>query len=82
MRQEDVFSVLKAVLGEVVPEVDVDAVTPEDSMRELGANSIDRAEVITLTLERLGISRPLVRFADAGDLADIVEIMCAGEVPS
>jgi len=72
-RHEEVPSAFTTVFGEVIPEVGT--VTPRDSMRELGANSIDRAEIITATMERLDISLPLVEFAEAANIGDIVAIM-------
>src|SRR5699024_10528167 len=72
-RHEAVLSASTTGFREVSPEVDT--VTPRDSMRELGANSIDRAEIITATMERLDISLPLVEFAEAANIGDIVAIM-------
>jgi polyketide biosynthesis acyl carrier protein len=82
MSQDQIFETLKAVFSDVVPDIDISRVTLEDSMRDLGANSIDRAEIITETLEQLDIALPMVRFADAKSIGDIVAILAAEEARS
>jgi len=75
MSSPDVFETFKSVFVEVVPDVDVNGIAPDDKPRELGANSIDRAEIITETMQKLGISVPMVTFAAADTVGDIVAIM-------
>jgi polyketide biosynthesis acyl carrier protein len=71
----DVIEAFRSVFGEVVPGVDESRISPGDSPRDLGANSIDRAEIITETMQRLGISVPMVDFAGANTVGDIVAVM-------
>ncbi|MGW4463815.1 phosphopantetheine-binding protein [Micromonospora sp. NBC_01796] len=70
-----VFEVVKASLIEVVPEVDPDSVTAGRTLTDLGCTSIDRAEVVTLAMERLGIVVPIAEFQDVNDLDRIVELL-------
>src|SRR5699024_8200344 len=72
-RHEEALSAVTTEFGDVIPEVGT--VSPRDSMRDPVANSIDRAEIITATMERLDISLPLVEFAEAANIGDIVAIM-------
>ena len=50
-----VFEVVKASLVEVVPDVDPASVTAGRTLSDLGCTSIDRAEVVTLAMERLAV---------------------------
>lgn len=75
MSSASVFETFTAVFADVVPEVDVRAISPEDNLRELGANSIDRAEIITESMQKLGISVPMVTFASADTVGDVVAIL-------
>ncbi|MGP3971258.1 phosphopantetheine-binding protein [Streptomyces sp. 6N223] len=75
--QEKTFETLKSVFAEIM-EADVSAVTLADSLRDLGANSIDRADIITETMEQLDVSLPMVRFGEARNIGDIVAIICEG----
>lgn len=82
MSQEEIIKVLTSIFEEIIPEVDVSAVTPEASLRDLGANSIDRAEIITDTMEQVGVSLPMVNFADAKNVGEIADIIAAGQAHS
>ena len=79
MNQEEVFATFKSVFEEIVPDVDARQITLEHSMRDLGANSIDRAEILTETMEKLDIALPMVSFGSARNIGEIVAIM-SGEV--
>ncbi|MEH0826332.1 MULTISPECIES: phosphopantetheine-binding protein [unclassified Micromonospora] len=70
-----VFEVVKASLVEVVPDVDPASVTAGRTLSDFGCTSIDRAEVVTLAMERLGIVVPISEFRDVNDLDRIVELL-------
>lgn len=76
--EDQVFATLTEVLAEVVPGIEASAVTRDDRLRDLGANSIDRAEILTESMERLGIRLPMVSFGNSRNIGDIVQTM-AGE---
>ncbi|GGP71245.1 MULTISPECIES: acyl carrier protein [Streptomyces] len=78
MTEDEIFTTLTGVFQEIIEDVDVKAITREDSLRDLGANSIDRAEIITDTLEQVGVTIPMVKFADARNIGDIVSVIAAG----
>ena len=52
MSQELIWPVLKQSVLMVLPEFDRVELTPEMSLQALGANSVDRVEVIMLTLSQ------------------------------
>ena len=47
----------------------------KDSLKEIGANSVDRADIIMFTMESLNIRIPMVKFGNAANIGDIVDIM-------
>ncbi|MBP6919314.1 MAG: hypothetical protein KBB94_10420 [Legionellaceae bacterium] len=59
---------------EVLPQSIEAAITPLQSLRTLGANSIDRAEIITLTLKQLNLKILLIEFATAKNLGELTNI--------
>jgi len=69
-----IMSVLKGALVEIFPEYSTREIRPDESLRDLGANSIDRAEIIILTMERLQLKLPLLEFAQAKNINDLVNI--------
>ncbi|MFJ6851018.1 acyl carrier protein [Streptomyces sp. NPDC091271] len=75
MPESRVFDLIVEHVREVIPELENHRFEPSDSLRDLGANSIDRAEIIIMTLESLSVRIPLVELADAkniGELADLI----------
>ncbi|MEU7475037.1 phosphopantetheine-binding protein [Lentzea sp. NPDC042327] len=79
--REEVFAVLKEQLLEVLPDLDPAAVVPSASMSSLGADSMDRMDVVVGTVEALGIDAALHRFGDAANLGELTELLLE-EVPS
>jgi polyketide biosynthesis acyl carrier protein len=77
--QEKTFETLKSVFADIMDaDTGTSTITLADSLRDLGANSIDRADIITETMEQLDVSIPMVRFGDAKNIGDIVAIICEG----
>lgn len=75
MHKQRIFDVIVSHAKEVVPRLHEHRFEPTDSLRELGANSVDRADIIVMTLETLGLRVPLATMARAqtiGELADII----------
>jgi polyketide biosynthesis acyl carrier protein len=75
MDESDIFEVVRRSLGEVGYGLDVTTVTLDNSLAEVGCNSIDRAEVVTLTMEDLGISVPVMQFQDTRDIRSLVTLL-------
>ena len=66
------------VLGGVAPE----AVTLDVSLRDLGANSIDRVEIATLAMQELNADIPRQRLAKVSSLASLVALLVEFGVPA
>lgn len=75
MTKNEIFEVIVESIYEIVPELEGEHITIQDSLQELGANSIDRAEIIITTLESIGVSIPMIKFGEARSIQDIVEII-------
>ena len=75
MSKEEIFEIIKENILDIIPELDLSEVTMKDSLKEIGANSVDRADIIMFTMESLNIRIPMVKFGNAANIGDIVEIM-------
>ncbi|MCC5024688.1 MAG: hypothetical protein J6386_26035 [Candidatus Synoicihabitans palmerolidicus] len=69
-----ILEIVKANLLEVVFDLNPDDIVPESNMTDLGANSIDRVEVVMYASEALQVNVPTVELHGASTLADLVEI--------
>ncbi|MFC9288062.1 phosphopantetheine-binding protein [Streptomyces sp. NPDC057052] len=75
MDDSEIFEVIRRNLGVVVYDLDTSTVTLDDSLAELGCNSVDRAEVVTLTMEDMGISVPVMEFQQTRDIRSLVALL-------
>lgn len=72
--KQNVFTTLKEILLEVVPELSEREVNITERLRDLGANSVDRAEILTKTMAALKIRMPLVELGSAENIEGLVDI--------
>ena len=72
---ERIFGVVKANVVKVLTGLDPDLVTIERSLTELGANSVDRVEVVLYSAEDLGLDVPRAELHGARNLADLVAVL-------
>lgn len=77
MTQQQIVDLIVAHTCEVIPDLQGRHFTPADSLRELGANSIDRSEIIMMTLESLSVSIPLIELAGASNIGELASIIHA-----
>lgn len=77
MNKEDIYQIIVRHTREVVVELEAHAFQPQDSLKALGANSIDRADIIMMTLETLALNIPLHEMAKAENIGDLAGIIHA-----
>lgn len=75
MNEHEVFEVVRDKTVEVLPEVAPAEVSIDGSLVDLGANSIDRVDIVTLSMEELGVTIPPTEFADVKDLRSLVTLL-------
>jgi polyketide biosynthesis acyl carrier protein len=72
---QDVFEVVRRATLEVLPDICAADVTIDGALTDLGANSIDRADIVTLALEELDITVPVREFQAARDIRSLVDVL-------
>ncbi len=82
MSKEHVFEVVKNIIVEVLPDVELDQISIEKSLKDLGANSIDRMEIVTMSMEELDLKIPLMSFAQVGNIEGMVDVLTDNYVTS
>jgi polyketide biosynthesis acyl carrier protein len=75
MNKETIFETIARIICEVIPELEGYAFQPDDRLVDLGANSIDRAEIVTMTLEALSLPIPRVELSEAKSIGDLTRII-------
>jgi len=73
MTKAEIFEVTKRNLIELLPELESVNIEPEQSMKDLGANSIDRADVVLQTMEALEIKVPLHQLGGIQNIQGLID---------
>lgn len=73
MTKEAIFEIIKRNLLEILPDLPADSIVPSQSMKDLGANSVDRADVVIQTKEELGLKFPLHELGGLENMQALVD---------
>lgn len=75
MNRQQIFELIVRHTQEVVPDLQKHTFDDKDRLQSLGANSVDRAEIVTLVLGELALDIPRVEAfgpESIGALADLL----------
>jgi polyketide biosynthesis acyl carrier protein len=75
MNIQHIFDIITRHTCEVIPSLEGHSFQLTDSLRDLGANSIDRSEIIMMTLETLSLNIPLILIARAENMGELASIL-------
>lgn len=75
MNKEAIVEVLVRNIRQVLPGLEAYSFQSEDTLSDLGADSVDRAEIISLMLEELSLRIPRVELAGVSNLGELVEVL-------
>lgn len=75
MNKHAIYQIVEMVIKDVLPDINENLISGTKSLKDLGANSIDRMEVITMSLEKIGIKIPLINFAKVTNIEGIVDVL-------
>ncbi len=76
--KEEVEQVLHAVLAEILPDLAVEEITPDKDLAGLGADSVDRVEILSLVAHRLARPEPISNFAHIPNIGALIEHLSEG----
>jgi len=75
MKKEELFEIITGHAREVVPALENYQFQFNDALRDLGANSMDRSEIIMMTLESLNMEIPLIELAGVQNIGELTEVL-------
>ncbi|NML68962.1 poly(3-hydroxyalkanoate) depolymerase [Chryseobacterium sp. RP-3-3] len=73
--KEELEAVIRENLIEIMPELEDESFSSEETFVDLGANSLDRGELITLTLERIGLDISRIDFVNAKTISELADLI-------
>uniref|UniRef100_B8HKZ7 Acyl carrier protein n=1 Tax=Cyanothece sp. (strain PCC 7425 / ATCC 29141) TaxID=395961 RepID=B8HKZ7_CYAP4 len=77
MNSEQILELIQTCTYEVIPTLRGKSLGREESLVALGADSMERAEILSLVMEKLSLKIPRIELAGAktlGDLADLLAL--------
>ncbi len=77
MTTETVFQVITRIVIEVLPNLSGTTFKPTDVLEDLGANSLDRADIVVMTLQELGLTIPLTEVFGPNNIGELAELLDA-----
>ncbi|MBA1429397.1 MULTISPECIES: acyl carrier protein [Pseudomonas fluorescens group] len=74
MTQADVFDLIVKHTRETLPEL-AQPIGQDDRLVDLGANSMDRADIVAMTLSALGLRMPMVQTQQARNIGELAKLL-------
>jgi polyketide biosynthesis acyl carrier protein len=75
MNREEIFKLIIHHVHEVIPGLADHTFRPQDRLQDLGANSVDRAEIVMLVLESLSLNIPLVELFGPNNIGELADLL-------
>lgn len=69
-------TLVREVVSDILPGVPEELIGGTRHLKDLGADSVDRVEIIATLVERTGISTPMSEFSDIPDIESLVDFLC------
>ncbi len=76
-KRDRVFQAIVESTKEAVPALEGHVFKSSDRLSDLGANSVDRAEIVMMTMERLAVSVPRTELAGVETISDLAAAIAA-----
>ena len=67
---------VREVIASILPHLSPESVPGERHLRDLGADSVDRVEIVLGAMRRVGVERPLSSFSDLPSVDALVDYLC------
>ncbi|MHB0879976.1 acyl carrier protein [Paenibacillus sp. SEL1] len=77
MHKEEVFDIVKRCICEVLPELQDHTFEYGDRLVDLGADSVDRAEIVNKTMETLSLNIPRVELSGMKNIGELTDALYA-----
>ncbi|MCG7409128.1 acyl carrier protein [Paenibacillus sp. ACRRX] len=75
MNKDLIFNIVINHSRELLPELEGHKFQYTDRLTDLGANSVDRAEIVMMTMESLSLHIPRVELFGASNIGELVDLI-------
>ncbi|MEE8058828.1 MAG: acyl carrier protein [Pseudomonadales bacterium] len=74
MIKTDILAIVQKNMLEILPKLNPEVIQLEASMKDLGANSIDRMDVVIQSMADLSLKIPLIELASVSNIGGLVDL--------
>lgn len=75
MTQPEILACVSKNILDVLPDLSPDDIAVDSVLIDLGCNSVDRMDVIIMSMEEIGIKVPLMSFSKVTTVGDLVSVL-------
>ncbi|GJM07039.1 MAG: acyl carrier protein [marine bacterium B5-7] len=75
MNKEQIFEIVRRNIVDVLPSLSHHPIKLVDDLKSLGANSMDRMEIVVSSMEQLEVTIPLLELAKVANIDALVQIL-------
>lgn len=76
-----IAAVVTDAIRTIIPALPVAEIAEDKHLKDLGADSVDRVEIILSIIDRLNLDEPMSSFSDIPDIRRLVDFLCARSQP-
>jgi polyketide biosynthesis acyl carrier protein len=76
MTREQILQIIIDHAREVIYPLRKDELHPDDSLEQLGANSVERMEILLMTLESLSLDIPRTETFGPKNIGELAQLLC------
>ena len=73
MTKGEILQIIRENVLEILEETTPEMITVDKRLKDLGANSVDRAEIVATTMERLDMKIPLVELGAVKSIGGLMD---------
>ena len=73
MDKQEMFKVIVSNTAEILPDIEAQNIAMGDRISDWAENSIDRGEILMITLESFSLNIPMVEFVTVDTFGDLVD---------
>ena len=77
MDKDKILSLIRKHTREVAPELEDAPLEATDSLKTLGVDSVNRAEILMMVMEDLSLNVPRVELAGAQNIGELADLFVA-----
>jgi polyketide biosynthesis acyl carrier protein len=77
--KETIARMVRETISSILPNLPAEAISGNRSLKDLGADSVDRVEIILSIMNRLGLDEPMSNFSNIPNIDELVDYLCKAQ---